>query len=456
MRQQSPGSDAEGPPADWWRSPTLLVLALSWMGVLLYHLVISDDPLEIFLDLVLLVVGLGATATALSGVLRTSRSRLSRAERQLEVMGGAETFGWECDPQGRITFVGDRVELSFGYQPHELVGRSLVDVIHPVDVDRLTNLLVQGEGWREERWRCIVADGSERWFLGSAEPHVSADGTVLGFTGSARPLARDELDEQRLTDIAVRVYDRLQSRDLLPVFQPILSVETGRLIGAEALSRFPGSSLTPDRWFTEAAEVGLGVELELMALERALLAAKDLPRDVYLSLNASPQVLVRPELSATLRSSGIPLDRIVLEVTEHSSVVAYDDVLAAVAALRAEGVRLAVDDAGAGYASFRHILRLAPEIIKLDRSLIAGLDEDPAMRALGAAVVTFASEMGSTVTAEGIETPYELRCLQDLGIDSAQGYLFGRPTHEWSTWNEWHARGPLYSVAAAGAAGGGR
>jgi EAL domain-containing protein (putative c-di-GMP-specific phosphodiesterase class I) len=167
------------------------------------------------------------------------------------------------------------------------------------------------------------------------------------------------------------------------------------------------------------------------------------------SLNVGPAMLSRPGLFDALVESGIAPHRFVLEITEHSSISDYDDVLASLGALRTIGVRLAVDDAGAGYASFRHILRLGPEIIKLDRSLIAGLHDDPALRALASAVVAFGAEMGSTVTAEGIETPEELRCAQALGIHAAQGYLFGKPTADWSTWTEWHRHGPLYSIAAA-------
>jgi PAS domain S-box-containing protein len=432
---------------------TLLVGGLFgvWLLVLLYSLVVSDDPKEILLNVVLIGLGLAAGTVALGSLLHAARHELQQTERRLEAMGGSDTFPWECDAEGRVTFVGDRVANSFGYTPQELVGRHLADVVHPQEIERLGELVAAGTGWRDERWRCIVADGSERWFLGSAIPMRAADGSLLGFTGSASPLAWDAVEEQRLSDIAARVYDLLDSGDLLPVFQPILSVETGRLIGAEALSRFPGSTLAPDRWFNEAAEVGLGVELELLALRRSLDAARVLPTDIYVSLNVSPQALLRPELLEVLRGASVPLARIVLEITEHSSIARYDEVLAVLSTLRAEGVRLAVDDAGAGYASFRHILQLSPEIIKLDRSLIAGLHEEPALRALAAAVVGFGTEMASTITAEGVETPEELRTLQDLGIHAAQGYLFGRPTHDWTTWNEWHAAGPLYSVSALSA-----
>jgi EAL domain-containing protein (putative c-di-GMP-specific phosphodiesterase class I) len=148
----------------------------------------------------------------------------------------------------------------------------------------------------------------------------------------------------------------------------------------------------------------------------------------------------------------MPLDRVVLEITEHVSVPDYDVLAARADDLRGLGVRLAVDDAGAGFASFRHILRLCPEYIKLDRTLIENISEDPARRALAAAVVLFAFEMGSAVVAEGVETLAELRTAQTLGIDAAQGFLLGRPTDDWSTWAEWHDRGPLFRLRAVSGA----
>ena len=424
------------------------VVAAVWFLVLVYALSVSDDPQEIVLDVVLLALGLLAAGLAFSQRLKASRLHLQRAERRLEVLG-AEVLAWECDAAGRITFVGEQASAHFGYEPQELLGMSADVLVHPQELDRLAVYLASGAGWHQERWRCVLKDGTERWVSGSAVPNIAADGTLLGYIGSTWPLGKDALDEHRLSEIADRVYARLRTTDLRPVFQPILSVETGRLIGAEALTRFPGSDLTPDQWFNDAAEVGLGVELELAALRRSLEAAHGLPEDVYVSVNVGPQTLVRPGLFEVLIRSGIPPHRIVLEVTEHASIGEYDEVLAALGSLRATGIRLAVDDAGAGYASFRHILRLAPEIIKLDRSLIAGLNGDPALRALASAVVSFGREMSCTITAEGIETPEELRCAQDLGIHAAQGYLFGKPTADWRTWNEWHAHGPLYSVTAA-------
>ena len=424
-------------------------LAATFLLVALYSLWVSDDPQEIVLDVVLLGLGLALAASLSTRRLQVWRHKLGHAERHLAVMAGSDVLSWECDMNGHIANVGPQAYDHFGYAPEEMLGLDARQLVHPQEYDRLASYLAAGTGWWHERWRCVCKDGTERWFTGSAVPSVAADGTLLGFIGSTQPLGRDALDEQRMSEIASRVYNRLGGDGILPVFQPILSVETGRMIGAEALSRFPGSDRTPDLWFAEASEVGLGVELELAALRRSLGAAHTLPDDVYVSLNVGPQTLVRPELAELLLSTGIPPYRLVLEITEHTSIGDYTEVLEALGSLRAAGVRLAVDDAGAGYASFRHILRLAPEIIKLDRSLIAGLHDDPALRALASAVVAFGREMGSSVTAEGIETPEELRCAQSLGIHAAQGYLFGRPTSDWTTWNEWHEHGPLYSVASA-------
>jgi EAL domain-containing protein (putative c-di-GMP-specific phosphodiesterase class I) len=115
----------------------------------------------------------------------------------------------------------------------------------------------------------------------------------------------------------------------------------------------------------------------------------------------------------------------------------YDPICAALASLRSRGVRIAVDDAGSGFASFRHILELKPDIIKLDRDIITGLDTDLARHALCAAVVSFAARTGTKVTAEGIESPAELRTVTDLGMDAGQGYLLGRPSIEPREWARW-------------------
>ncbi|KGE04529.1 sensor domain-containing phosphodiesterase [Pseudohaliea rubra] len=210
------------------------------------------------------------------------------------------------------------------------------------------------------------------------------------------------------------------------VFQPIHDLRAGRIAGFEALTRFPASlGHAPDIVFAEAATVGLAEALEDCTLRAALARLGDLPDDAYLSLNSSPLCVLDGSVEAALADA--PLERLVLEVTEHSSIQEYSAIAEALAPLRERGMRVAVDDAGAGYASFRHILKLQPDYIKLDRSLTRRVDADYNLRALAAALITFANETGSCIIAEGVEEESERAALAGLGIDLMQGYLFGRP-----------------------------
>jgi EAL domain-containing protein (putative c-di-GMP-specific phosphodiesterase class I) len=213
---------------------------------------------------------------------------------------------------------------------------------------------------------------------------------------------------------------------LTTVFQPITSLEDGRVMGFEALSRFSAEpSRTPDVWFAEASAIGLGPELEAAAVRSAVAALPSLAGDVFLSVNVSPEVVVSGALDGVLHD--VDLTRIVLEMTEHTAVRDYGRLADALRPFKDRGARVAVDDAGAGYASLRHILRLAPDWIKLDISITRGLDADPARTALARAVIDFAADTGSEVIAEGVETQGELRALQALGGTGAQGYFLGRP-----------------------------
>jgi EAL domain-containing protein (putative c-di-GMP-specific phosphodiesterase class I) len=152
---------------------------------------------------------------------------------------------------------------------------------------------------------------------------------------------------------------------------------------------------------------------------------EDLISSAYLSVNLSPAAVLAPNLMPLL--ARVPMGRLVIELTEHTAIQDYGPLLAALARLRASGARLAVDDAGAGFASLRHILRLAPDIIKLDITLTRDIDADPVKRALASSLVTFAREIDASITAEGVETAGELGALRELGIGSAQGYYLARP-----------------------------
>jgi EAL domain-containing protein (putative c-di-GMP-specific phosphodiesterase class I) len=211
------------------------------------------------------------------------------------------------------------------------------------------------------------------------------------------------------------------------VFQPIVDLRTGGVAGAEALTRFETSpARSPDVWFAEAREIGLGVELEMAALRLALSQLRQLPSGLYLSLNASPDTMMSSEFRALVAEA--PAERVVLELTEHDSIDDYELFEKAANELRSNGARLAIDDAGAGFSSMRHILNLHPDIIKLDIGLTRGIDGDPARRALGSAMLTFGLDaFGASIVAEGIETEGEFKTLRGLGCGFGQGFYLGRP-----------------------------
>jgi len=236
-----------------------------------------------------------------------------------------------------------------------------------------------------------------------------------------------ELDANKaIVDKRARIRSAIDEEKISIVFQPIWNIETQRPIGVECLSRFSATPhRSPDHWFAEAAEAGLGVALELAAIRMALSALPLLPEGIYIAVNASPHTILDPEFPSLL--TGLPADRIVLEITEHAGVKDYDELMSALLPLRTSGVRIAIDDAGAGYSSLRHILHIQPDLIKLDISLTRNINLDPARRALAAALIGFARETGSQIIAEGVETASELSALKSLGAEKAQGYLLGRP-----------------------------
>lgn len=165
--------------------------------------------------------------------------------------------------------------------------------------------------------------------------------------------------------------------------------------------------------------------MELAALRLALQHVDELPPDTYVAVNASPAALVSSSLRDVL--DGADPERIVIEVTEHAAIVAYEGLQAVLAGLRGRGFRVAVDDAGAGYATFRYILRLLPDFIKLDMTLTRDIDSDPARQALASALIAFGRATGSAIIAEGIETPSEMEQLRRLGVTRGQGFHLGRP-----------------------------
>jgi EAL domain-containing protein (putative c-di-GMP-specific phosphodiesterase class I)/putative methionine-R-sulfoxide reductase with GAF domain len=217
----------------------------------------------------------------------------------------------------------------------------------------------------------------------------------------------------------------LEGDTLRPVFQPIVELETGQIHGAEALARFPTPPIQgPDVWFAEAHRVGLGIDLELAAVRRAVEHLPGLPVR-RLAINVGPETLADPRLVALLADTDP--SRVCLELTEHLSVSDYDRLCRAIAPLRDRGMLLSIDDTGAGFASLAHVVKLDPDVIKLDRDLIDGIERTPGRRAIAAALTGFAAESGAQVVAEGIEDEAQLRVLRELGVRYGQGWLLGRP-----------------------------
>jgi PAS domain S-box-containing protein len=243
---------------------------------------------------------------------------------------------------------------------------------------------------------------------------ASIASAVLGPSISSRAqLSRSRAHMQAIIDEAA----------FHPVFQPIVDLTSLRTIGYEALTRFDDGT-EPDAQFGAAAAVGLGVELEVAALRAALTAASALPTPPWLNVNASPSVILAGEPLRSLVAGY--LGPLVLEVTEHAVISDYTVFREAVGAL-GSNLQIAVDDAGAGFASLRHIVELRPHIVKIDRSLVAGIDGDPARQALLAGLRHFADSQGCSLIAEGIETEAERATLVGLNVRTGQGYLLGRP-----------------------------
>jgi EAL domain-containing protein (putative c-di-GMP-specific phosphodiesterase class I) len=231
-------------------------------------------------------------------------------------------------------------------------------------------------------------------------------------------------DHQNL-ETELRVREVVERDDLTVLLQPIYAVESMTPVGVEALARFGDHEhRPPNEWFAAAQSVGLGCELELCAVRAALRTLRHIPEHLYLAINVSPETAAHPGL--VLELAAVPPGRVVLEITEHAIVRDYIGLGRALEALR-PGVRIAVDDAGAGYSGLRHILDIQPDIIKLDLTLTRGIDRDLARAALATALIAFANQIGSKIVAEGVETAEELARLLELGVEGAQGYFLGRP-----------------------------
>ncbi len=207
-------------------------------------------------------------------------------------------------------------------------------------------------------------------------------------------------------------------------FQPIVALRRGEVVGYEGLSDFGG--VDPASVFARARTMGVLARLEAATLKELLAHRRALPANTFLTVNVEPDSLTSPEVDAVL-ARAMPLAGVVIELTEHVDVWNDPALGARLQRLRAAGVLLAMDDAGSGYAGLQQILRLRPDVLKVDRELVAGVDRDESKRAMIEMLGTFGERIDAWLLCEGIERAGEARTLVQLGVPLAQGYWLSRP-----------------------------
>lgn len=245
---------------------------------------------------------------------------------------------------------------------------------------------------------------------------------------------RGHVDEGMRAELSASIAAVIESRRLSPVYQPIVHLPTGRILGYEGLIRVdPASGFPHTGALFDAAEIaGRVLDLDRAALEVVLRGATQLPEQTLLSLNVSPRSFEAPEFNATvflaiLQRHGMAPDRVILELTEREAIRNADRLREAIHTLEGAGVRVAADDVGAGNAGLRLLSQFRFDVVKIDLSLVqGGANQDQTMGVL-TSLVGMARRWGALTIAEGVETAEQLRMIRGLEIDAGQGYLLGRP-----------------------------
>ncbi|MGE0219533.1 EAL domain-containing protein [Mycolicibacterium sp.] len=279
---------------------------------------------------------------------------------------------------------------------------------------------VTGHGGATLGMVCVVSHEPKPYLVDSDLGIVDQVATLIGTLIDAPTRAPDPTADQHK---AIRRV--VAERDFEVVFQSIHEAATGKVVGVEALARFPCEPFRPDAFFEQATQLGLGIELETAVVTRVCAKMPRLPDGVFVAINISPAAVLAVPWAELL--ADVDPSRIVLEITEHDAVPNYGLLEEALEACRARGMRVAVDDVGAGFASFSHVLELAPDFVKIDQSITRHIDTDDARRRLAQAIAQFAGQIGATVIAEGVESQGELDAVAASGITWAQGYCLSRP-----------------------------
>ncbi len=381
--------------------------------------------------------GRGSSVQIIDAALRAVREHLGMPVAYLSEFVGDESVYHHVDAPGLEALIkpGDRRRLDDVYCRHILAGR-LPELIpdtarEPVAVAMPITAAVPIGSHVSVPIR--LRDGSVfgMFCCLSPEPNQSLNPrdlqTMRVFADIAAEQIQIEQEARReALEAEARIRNILASRQMDIVYQPIRDLGASRIAGFEALCRIPAEPRRPpDQWFAEAWTTPLGASFELVAIVKALEGLLCLDPTQYISINASPATLLDPRFGEI--AMRVPPERLLIEVTEHAAVDDYARLQATLAPLRARGIRLAIDDAGAGHSSLRHIVQLAPDFIKLDMSLTRDVDTDIARRALVSALVFYTRETEAQIIAEGIETEAELATLRTLGVRRGQGYLLGRP-----------------------------
>lgn len=433
----------------------LVVLAVAVLALLELAPVSAPRPLTGLVAAAWLVLAV-APGLAIVEVVQARRQLHHQAQALAATEKLSRDWVWESDLERRLTYSNDAVRTLLGYDAADLLGRSCDDLIVPEALPRLHALMDQNvqergtpvpDGPLEAPWQ--HADGHTVIVQGTTEHLYDEHGRVIGYRGVRQLLTDAMVAERAVAASAARVMRVLSDQAFDIALQPIIDLETGRLAGAEALARFRDGR-PADVWFREAQESGLALDLDRMAFLSALELLSVLPPTCELSINATPELLTDRAFQEALRSPELPAERLVVEITEHVRISSYADVAEALAPLRELGIRLAVDDTGAGFASLTHVLQLRPDIIKIDRSLVKNITSDPARRSIVTSLVLLALDLGATVTAEGVETQSELETVSAMGADRAQGYLLARPTTDRARWRRWWERDWLRTAASSG------
>ncbi|MBM2576688.1 EAL domain-containing protein [Jannaschia sp. Os4] len=371
--------------------------------------------------------------------LRGVRTHLGMPIAYLSEFEGEETVFRHVDAPGLESLIaaGDRKRLSEVYCTHILRG-DLPELIPdtaalPLAQDMpITTAAPIGSHVSVPVTR---SDGSiyGMFCCLSPEPNPSLNPRDLEVMKMFAGLAADQVQETLRHDdgvasAAARVRALLGGSGLRAEAQPIYDLGTGTLAGFEALARFDGPpERGPLEWFADASVAGLRRDLEIAAAHAALDLLPGLPDGAALWINADAATLDDPRFLGLVTGTGAPPGRLVVEVTEHRVLDDPARATRAVARLRGLGLRVAIDDVGAGHAGLSRILELRPDILKLDRMLVHGIDLDPVRQAMAEAVIGFARRCDMDVVAEGIERDGELDALRDLGASHGQGFHLGRP-----------------------------